>query len=69
MFHPLKVKEEIIDLEVDLTFDEAIFSYINKVKKISKYIYYHWVVKFVKNSLVQRRKRNHKQWVVTKLHN
>ncbi len=41
VFHLVKVKEEIVDLEVDPTFDEAIFSYIDKVyiKKISKYIY------------------------------
>jgi hypothetical protein len=65
----VKVKEEIVDLEVYPTFDEAIFSYIDKVyiKKISKYIYYCWVVEFVKSPLVQRRKGNHKQWVVTKL--
>jgi hypothetical protein len=69
MLHLVKVKEEIVYLEVDPTFDEAIFSYIDKVyiKKISKYIYYRWVVKFVKSPLVQRRKGNHKQWVVTKL--
>jgi len=50
-------------------FDEAIFSYINKVhiEKFNKYIYYHWVVKSMKSPLVQRRKGNHKQWVVAKL--
>jgi hypothetical protein len=69
VLHPMKVKEEIVDLEVNPTFDEAIFSYINKVKKFNKYIYYRWVVKFVKSSLVQRRNGGHKQWVVTKLHN
>jgi hypothetical protein len=39
----VKVKEEIIDLKVDHTFDEAIFSYINKdyIEKVSKYIYCH----------------------------
>jgi len=66
----MKVKEKITNLKVDLTFDEAIFSYINKIyiEKFSKYIYYCWVIKFVKNPSVQRRKENHKQWVVTKLH-
>jgi hypothetical protein len=69
VFHLVKVKEDIADLEVDPTFDEAIFSYIDKVyiKKFNKYIYYHWVVKHVKIPLVQRRKGNHKQWVVAKL--
>jgi hypothetical protein len=43
VFHLVKVKEEIADLEVDQTFDEAIFSYINKdyIEKVSKYIYCH----------------------------
>jgi hypothetical protein len=31
MLHPVKVKEEIANLEVDLTFDKAIFSHIDKV--------------------------------------
>jgi len=59
VFHPVKVKEEIV--EIDLTSDEAIFSYIDKnyIKKFSKYIYCHWVVKSMK-SLVQRKKGNHK---------
>jgi len=50
----MKVKKEITDLEVDPTFDETIFSYIDKVyiEKFNKYIYYHWVVKYVKSSLV-----------------
>jgi len=70
VLHPVKVKEEIVDLEVDPTFDEAIFSYIDEVyiEKFSKYIYYHWVVKYVNSPLVQRRKGNHKEWVVTKFH-
>jgi len=69
VFHLVKVKEETLDLEVDPTFDDAIFSYIYKVyiEKFNKYIYYHWVVKYVKSPLVQRRMGNHKQWVVTKL--
>jgi hypothetical protein len=65
----MKVKEEIIDLEIDPTFDETTFSYINKVKKINKYIYYRWVVKSMKSFFVQRRKGNQKQWVGTKLCN
>jgi hypothetical protein len=73
VFHLLKVKvkEKIINLKVDPTFDEAIFSYVNKFyfKKTREYIYYLWVVKFVKSPLVQRIKGNHKQWVVTKLRN
>jgi hypothetical protein len=54
VFHLMKVKKEIADLEVDPTFDETIFSYIDKVyiEKFNKYIYYHWVVKYVKSSLV-----------------
>jgi hypothetical protein len=62
MLHPVKVKEKIANLEVDLTFDKVIFSYIDKVyiEKFSKYIYYHWVVKYVKSPFVQRRKGNHK---------
>jgi len=58
VLHPMKVKEEITYLKVDLTFNEAIFSYIDKVyiEKFSKYIYYHWVVKFMKSPLVQRKK-------------
>jgi len=54
----MKVKEEIIDIEIDPTFDETTFSYINKVKKINKYIYYRWVVKSMKSFFVQRRKGN-----------
>jgi len=66
----MKVKEKITNLEVDLTSDEAIFSYIDKVciEKFSKYIYYYWVVKSMKNPLVQRTKENHKQWIITMLH-
>ncbi len=66
----MKVKKEIADLKVDPTSNEAIFSYIDKVyiKKFSKYIYYRWVVKYVNNPLVQKKKGNHKQWVVAKLH-
>jgi hypothetical protein len=62
VLHALKVKEEIAYLKVHPTFDEAIFSYIDKIyiKKNSKYIYYLWVVKYVKSPLVQRRKGNHK---------
>jgi hypothetical protein len=62
VFHLVKVKEEIANLEVDPTSNEAIFSYIDKVyiEKFSKYIYYHWVVKFMNSPLVQRRKGNHK---------
>ncbi len=59
MLHPMKVNEEIADLEIDPTSYEAIFSYIDKyyIEKFNKYIYYHWVVK---SPLVQRRKGNHK---------
>ncbi len=59
VLHPMKVKEEFANLKVDLTFNEAIFSYIDKVyiEKFNKYIYYHWVVKSMKSPLVQRRKR------------
>jgi len=62
MLHPMKVKEKIANLKVDLTFDKAIFSYIDKVyiKKFSKYMYYCWVVKFVKSPFAHRRKKNHK---------
>jgi hypothetical protein len=69
VLHPMKVKEEIVDLEVDPTCNEAIFSYIDKVyiEKFSKHIYYRWVVKFLNSPLVQRRKGNYKQWVVKKL--
>ncbi len=69
VFHLVKIKEKIVDLEVDPTSNEAIFSYIDKVyiEKFSKNIYFHWVVKFANNPLVQRRKGNHKQWVVAKL--
>ncbi len=58
VLHPMKVKEEIADLKVELTFNEAIFSYIDKfyIEKFNKYIYYHWVVKSMKSPLVQRRK-------------
>jgi hypothetical protein len=58
VLHPVTVKEEIADLKVDLTSNEAIFSYIDKVyiKNLSKYIYYHWVVKYMKTLLVQKRK-------------
>jgi len=69
VFHLVKAKEEIADLEKNTTSDEAIFLYIDKVyiEKFNKHIYYHWVVKYVKNPLVQRRKENHKQWAVAKL--
>jgi hypothetical protein len=62
----MKVKKKIAYLEIDPTSDEAIFSYIDKVyiEKFSKYIYYLWVVKSMKSLLVQRRKENHKRWVV-----
>jgi hypothetical protein len=68
VLHLVKVKEEITNLKVELTSNEAIFSYIDKIyiKKFSKYIYYCWVVKSTKSSLVLKRKGNHKQWVVTK---
>jgi len=61
VFHAVKVKEKIAYLKVDPTFDEAIFLYIDKVyiKKISKYIYYLWVVKSMKSLLVQRKNGNH----------
>jgi len=54
----IKIKEKIADLKVYLTSNEAIFSYIDKIyiEKFNKYIYYHWVVKSMKSSLVQRRK-------------
>ncbi len=41
VLHLVKVKEEIADLEIDPTSDEAMFSYIYKVyiEKFSKYIY------------------------------
>ncbi len=70
VLHLVKVKEEIAYLKRNPTSNEAIFSYINEVyiENFNKYIYYHWVVKSMKNPLVQRRKGNHKQWVVTKLH-
>jgi hypothetical protein len=70
VFHLVEVKENIACFKIDPTFDEAIFSYINEVyiEKVNKYIYYHWVVKSMKSFLVQRRKGNHKQWVVAKLH-
>jgi hypothetical protein len=62
VLHPVKVKEEIAYLKIDPTFDEAIFSYIDKVyiENFSKYIYYRWLVKSVNNPLVQKRKGNHK---------
>jgi hypothetical protein len=70
VLHPVKVKEEIANLEVHPTSNEAILSYIDKIynKKFSKYIYYCWVVKSVKSPLVLRRKGNHKQWIVAKFH-
>jgi hypothetical protein len=66
----VEVEEEIAYLKIDPTSNEAIFSYIDKVyiKKINKYIYYRWVVKSMESPLVQRRKGNHKKWVVAKLH-
>ncbi len=69
VLHSMKVKEEVADFEIDPTSNEAIFSYIDKVyiEKFIKYIYYCWVVKSVNSPLVQRRKGNHKQWVVEKL--
>ncbi len=62
MFHLVKVKENITNLKVDPTSNEAIFSYIDKVyiEIFSKYISNRWVVKYVNNPLVQRRKGNHK---------
>jgi len=58
----MKVKEEIAYLEINPTFDEAIFSCINQVyiEKISKDIYFLWIVESMKSFLVQRRKENHK---------
>jgi hypothetical protein len=40
VFHLVKVKEDIADLKIDPTFDEAVFSYIDKVyiEKFNKYI-------------------------------
>jgi hypothetical protein len=51
VLHLVKVKEEIANLEIDPTSNEAIFSYINKVyiEKFNKYIYYRWVVKSANN--------------------
>jgi hypothetical protein len=70
VLHPMKVKEEIANLKVDPTSNEAIFSYIYKIymEKFNKYEYYRWVVKYVNNPLVQKRKGNHKQWAIAKLH-
>ncbi len=58
VFHLVKVKEDIADLKIDPTSNEAIFSYIDKIynKKFNIYIYYYWVVKYVKNPLVLNRK-------------
>ncbi len=43
VFHLVKVKEEIANLKIDLTSNEVVFSYIDKVyiKKFNEYIYYH----------------------------
>jgi hypothetical protein len=68
VLHSMKVKEEIADLKIDPTSNEAILSYIDKVyiENFSKYIYYCWVVISVNSPLVQRRKGNHKQLVGTR---
>jgi hypothetical protein len=54
VLHPVKAKNIYYRFKSRSYIDEAIFSYIDKVyiKKISKYIYYRWVVKSMKSPLV-----------------
>jgi hypothetical protein len=51
------VKEEFVDVQIDVTYNEYIFSCIDKLynEKVSKNLYYQWVAKHVKAPKVERK--------------